>query len=191
METLSLPPQFSPLRMPTESTFLRTHFGTHSLPCLLQMVLSFTTCTCGSASGTWLNGVLSMGWWMRTYLLWNFWVISSLEHQEELLAYDDGFSEVHTSFWLLCELHSSSFWPENWDPGSLLLCPAGDHRHNFERKEHVLKLTGFWEVLSVVFHSQTSSGLCGRTGRASQHMWHRGLGCKIYPAWQLVKRVMQ
>lgn len=63
------------------------------------------------------------------------------------------------------------------------------HRHDLEKKEHVLWLTGFWEMLSVVFHSQTSFGLCGRTSHASGHMWHSRLDCKIYPAWQLVKEL--
>lgn len=120
---------------------------------------------------------------------WNFWGLSSHEHQEELLAYDGGFSEVHTSIWLLCGIHGSPLWLE--DSGALrascyaqqeTVCMAGS-------EEHVLWLADSWEALSVVFHSQTSSGLCGRLGHASQHVWHGGLGCKIYPAWQLVKEL--
>lgn len=40
-----------------------------------------------------------------------------------------------------------------------------------------------------VLHSQTSSGLCGGPGSASRHVWHGGLGCKIYPARQLLKKL--
>lgn len=127
---------------------------------------------------------------MGVSLLWNFGGIFSLKHQEELLAYDGSF--IRSPYLLLAALWESrlSFLTRGqWDPESLLLCPAGDRGHDLERKEHMLRLTGSWEVLSVVFHSQTSSGLCGRTGYASQHMWHSRLGCKIYPAWQLVKEL--
>ncbi|XDA86735.1 hypothetical protein R6Z07F_016470 [Ovis aries] len=40
-----------------------------------------------------------------------------------------------------------------------------------------------------VLHSQTSSGLCGGPGSASRRVWHGGLGCKIYPARQLLKKL--
>lgn len=104
-----------------------------------------------------------------------------------------------TRWWLLRSPHLllAALWTswlpfltgKRWDSGSLLLCPAGDHEHGLEREERVLRLTGSWEALSVVFHSQTSSGLCRRPGCASRHVWHSGLGCKIYPAWQLVKEL--
>lgn len=153
------------------------------------MVLSCTTCTCGPSPARGLVGFWPWG---------DRWESSSHGTFGAYLHLNTKKSSWHR-WWLLRSPHLllAALWTLQLpfltggqrDPGNLLLYPVEDCGHNLERKEHVLRLTGSWEVLSVVFHSQTSSGLCGRTGRASPRMWHRGLGCKIYPAWQLVKEL--
>lgn len=111
------------------------------------------------------------------------WAFSSLEHQEEPLAFDGGFSEVRTSIvplvWGTC---GPLLWLE--DSGALRAscCAHQGTVWLAGREESVLWLADSWEAPSVASHSQTSSGLCGGLGRASQHVWHSGLGCKQYPA---------
>lgn len=63
-------------------------------------------------------------------------------------------------------------------PWCLLLCQSGTSCQ---------VQAGCCQALSVAPSLSDFLRLCGRPGRASQHVWHSRLGCKTYPAWQLVK----
>lgn len=107
-------------------------------------------------------------------------VIPSLDLQEKLVTRDGEFSEAQT--------------PVIGTPmPHLPLChwrtvgPSSPTRSKYSlQKGGSLGSQVLGGVVSTS-HSQTSSGLCGKPGCANQHVWHSGLGCKIYPAWQLVK----
>ena len=83
----------------------------------------------------------------------------------ELLAFDGGFSEVHTSIvppvWGTC---GPLLWLE--DSGALRAscCAHQGTVWLAGREESVLWLADSWEAPSVASHSQTSSGLCGGLG---------------------------
>lgn len=101
------------------------------------------------------------------------WGRSCREHQEGLLADDSSSSEIHASWGCSAGLtaplsgqRTAGPWerPRGW-PGA----GPGRCRQRASLSDFLRALRG--------------------PGSASRHVWHSGLGCKIYPARQLVKEL--
>lgn len=101
------------------------------------------------------------------------WGRSCREHQEGLLADDSSSSEIHASWGCSAGLtaplsgqRTAGPWerPRGW-PGA----GPGQCRQRASLSDFLRALRG--------------------PGSASRHVWHSGLGCKIYPARQLVKEL--
>lgn len=106
--------------------------------------------------------------------------MSPLDLQDKFVTLDSEFSEAQTPMIGTWMSHLPSAAGEQWDPYLRPGLSTPCRRRGSSGSQ-------VWGGVVSTSHSQTSSGLCGKPGCANQHVWHSGLGCKIYPAWQLVK----